>query len=101
MNREVIIRAEAEKDISEAFQWYEEKMRGLGHRFLMQVDAAIRLIKKFPECAPVEYRNTRKLLLRRFPYKLIYLVEGSNIIVIGVIHMKLHPEYTKKRQNAS
>ena len=97
MNLEVIIRPEAELDISDAFHWYEDKMVGLGHRFLIQVDTAIKYITRYSNIAPVEYRGTRKHLLKRFPYKLIYLIENDRIIVLGVIHGKRHPDVTTKR----
>ena len=97
MNLEVIIRPEAELDISDAFHWYEDKMDSLGHRFLIQVDTAIKFITRYPQVAPVEYRGTRKHLLRRFPYKLIYLIENDKIIVLGVIHGKRHPDFAIKR----
>ena len=41
MTRRVIIRIEAEVDITDAALWYEGQQRGLGHEFLASVEAAI------------------------------------------------------------
>lgn len=40
MKYPVVIRPEAEGDLRDAFSWYEDKRTGLGHDFLLQVDAA-------------------------------------------------------------
>lgn len=37
----VIVRIEAEIDITDAAIWYENQKKGLGHEFLAEVDSAI------------------------------------------------------------
>ena len=54
MKYKVIIRLEAENDLKEAFSWYEDKRKGLGYDFLLQVDAGIRFIGRTPEIHPAE-----------------------------------------------
>ncbi|MBI4287321.1 MAG: type II toxin-antitoxin system RelE/ParE family toxin [Chloroflexi bacterium] len=88
MIHEVIVRSEAEDDLKEAFSWYEDKRKGLGFEFLMQVDAGISFIDRNPETRPIEYEGTRKHLIKRFPYKIIYLVEDEKVIILAVIHGK-------------
>jgi plasmid stabilization system protein ParE len=97
MKYKVIIRLEAEDDLKEAFSWYEDKRTGLGYDFLLQVDAGINFINKNPEVHPIEYKGTRKHVIKRFPYKIIYLVEKENIIILAVIHGKRRPDLIKKR----
>lgn len=63
----------------------------------MQVDAGINFIKRNPDVHPIEYKETRKHLIKRFPYKIIYLVEGKKIVIIAVIHGKRSPDLIKKR----
>ncbi len=69
MKYEAIIRPEAEDDLRDAFLWYEDKRAGLGHDFLLQVDAGINFINRNPEIYPAEYKGTRKHIIKRFPYK--------------------------------
>ncbi len=97
MKYKVIVRPEAEDDLKEAFSWYEDKRKGLGYDFLLQVDAGIRFIERNPEIHPIEYKNTKKHFIRRFPYKIIYFVEENKIIVLAVIHGKRSPKLLKKR----
>ncbi len=97
MKYRVIVSPEAENDLKEAFSWYEDNRTGLGYDFLLQVDAGINFINRNPESHPIEYRGTRKHLIKRFPYKIIYLVEEERIIVLAVLHGKRSPDLMKKR----
>ncbi len=100
MKYRIIIRPEAEDDLKEAFSWYEDKRKGLGYDFLLQVDAGIRFIERNPNIHPIEYKETRKHLIKRFPYKIIYLVEKEKIIVLAIAHGKRSPTLIKKRINS-
>lgn len=97
MRYRVVIRSDAENDLKQAFSWYEEKRQGLGYDFLLQIDAGLRFIERNPKVCPVEYKGTRKFLIKRFPYKIIHLVEEEKITVLAVIHSKRNPVLTKKR----
>ena len=97
MKYKVIVRPEAEDDLKEAFYWYEDKRTGLGYDFLLQVDAGINFIYRNPEIHLIEYKGTRKHLIKRFPYKIIYLVEEEKIIILAVLHGKRRPDLIKKR----
>ncbi|MBI2908127.1 MAG: type II toxin-antitoxin system RelE/ParE family toxin [Chloroflexi bacterium] len=98
MKRRVIVRPEAEDDLKEAFRWYEGKRTGLGYDFLLQVDAGINFISRNREIHPAEYQETRRHLIRRFPYKITYLIKEDEIVILAVTHGKRRPESTK-RQN--
>lgn len=99
MKYKVMIRPEAEGDLKKAFSWYEDKRKGLGYDFLLQVDAGIRFIERNPEIFPAEYKGTRRHLIKRFPYKIIYLIEKEKIIIFAIIHGKRSPDLIKERIN--
>ncbi len=101
MSYEVIVRPEAEEDLVSAFKWYENRRKGLGYDFLLQVEAGINFIARFPEIHPIEYKGTRKHLISRFPYKLIYLVDTQIITILAILHERRHPELTKERIDES
>lgn len=100
MKYKVRIRPEAEDDLKEAFSWYEDNRVGLGYDFLLQVNAGLNFIIRNPEIHPIEYKGTRKHIIKRFPYKIIYLIEEEKIIVFAVIHGKISPDLLKKRINS-
>ena len=97
MGYEIIIRPEAEKDLSEVFLWYEDKRIGLGFDFLLQVDAGLRLIARNPEIYAITYKSVRSHIIKRFPYKIIYLVKYPKIIVLGAIHGRRDSTILKRR----
>lgn len=84
----VIIRPRAEADLQEAKRWYEERREGLGLEIVLAVRRAILLLRDSPERHPVYYRDFRRVLLRRFPYKVFYRIEAGRIIVFRVLHNK-------------
>ena len=48
----LIIRPEAEADMTEAFDWYEERKAGLGHEFLAEVRSVFRQVEENPLRTP-------------------------------------------------
>ncbi len=48
MSHRLSIRPEAEADMTEAFEWYEERQSALGYEFLAEVHAALRAIAENP-----------------------------------------------------
>jgi len=61
------------------------------------MDAGLKFIERNPEICPPEYKGTRKHIIERFPYKIIYLVEKESMIILAVIHGKRSPNLVKKR----
>jgi plasmid stabilization system protein ParE len=77
----VIIRPNAEADLQDARSWYESQRSGLGDELVAEVRSAVRLLAERPERRPVYYNGFRRLITRRFPYKIFYRVEGDCVIV--------------------
>jgi plasmid stabilization system protein ParE len=88
VNWRVIIRPNAEADLAEAQAWYESQRAGLGDELLDEIRHAVGLLADDPERRPFYYRDFRRLLTRRFPYKLFYRVEGERVIVFRILHAK-------------
>jgi plasmid stabilization system protein ParE len=91
MSYKLIIRAEAEAEIENAYHWYEARQSGLGRDFLLRVDACLSLIRKNPHSYPVKYKQVRQALLQRFPYSVLYLAAEDAVSVIAVFHSKRDP----------
>jgi len=91
MSYEVIVRPEAAREVQEAFDWYAEKSEGLGLEFLRAADACLAGIKRNPLVAPVMHQEARRVLLRKFPYALFYIVKEERIIVLACFHVKRAP----------
>ncbi len=97
MNWRVIIRPNAEADIQEARAWYELQRAGLGDELLDEIRHAVGLLETDPERRSLYYRDFRRLLTRRFPYKLFYRVEGDRVIVFRILHAKRKHQWQLKK----
>jgi len=84
----VIVRPKAETDLSEAALWYDSQRPRLGGQFLDEMGRSLAFLATSPERRPVYYRGFRRMLTRRFPYKIFYMIDGSDIIIVRVIHAK-------------
>jgi hypothetical protein len=93
----LIIRPEAEADLAEGFNWYEERRTGLGFEFLNRVNLVLSKIEENPLRYSGTYQNVRLALVGKFPYKILYLVEEDHAEVIGVVHVKRSPQFWQKR----
>ena len=97
MRRKLIIRPEAEAELSDAFDWYEKRVRGLGSEFLISIDATIHAIARNPFQFAEVHKDVRRALIHRFPYGVFYLVDDNRIIVLAFFHAKRNPMHWQKR----
>ena len=88
MSWRVLIRPKAEEDLREASLWYESQLSGLGDQLLDEVRRAVHRLQEDPERHPVYYRGFRRFFTHRFPYKLLYRIEGDRIMIFRVLHAK-------------
>ena len=84
----LLVRPEAEQDLAAARDWYDRKHAGLGDEFIDAAAAAIRELENDPERARFYFLNFRRVLLRRFPYKVFYQIIGERVIVFRVLHAR-------------
>jgi plasmid stabilization system protein ParE len=93
----LFVRPAAAADIDEAFVWYERQRAGLGDEFLETIRRAMQEIESSPLRNPVIHRNTRRLLVRRFPYALYYRVYDESVVVVACMHGRRAPRQWKRR----
>ena len=86
---------EVEDDVISAYSWYEEKALGLGEEFLRIFYASANNISRNPLLYQKVYGDFRRLLLRRFPYAIYFLLKEDKIIVFGLFHCARDPRTIK------
>ncbi|MGH7427617.1 MAG: type II toxin-antitoxin system RelE/ParE family toxin [Gemmatimonadales bacterium] len=101
MTRSLLVGPEASKHIVEAFAWYEQQHAGLGTEFRTALTAVFDLLRHVPEAGPVVYRDLRRVLLRKFPYAVYYVLSPTQIVVRAVIHNRRHPRSWREGVNSS
>ena len=92
------VTADAELDAKEVFEWYENKLQGLGNRFLLHLE------KSFNKIAfnPLAFANTgfldfKRFVLDVFPYKIFFLLKDDVIIITAIIHKSRSQRYWRKK----
>ena len=93
----LILRVEAERELQDGYDWYEERAPGVGSRFLDQVQ---RLLEEI-QLAPLRYtcvrRDVRMALVRRFPYAVFYRAIENSIVVYSVFQTSRDPNIWQSR----
>jgi hypothetical protein len=95
----VVLEREADAEMVEAAQYYDEQQPGLGSDFLDKVDSVVDQIA----AAPVRFafyrgsKSVRSVRLERFPYRLLFVVEPGRVSIVAVAHLHRHPDYWKHR----
>jgi plasmid stabilization system protein ParE len=88
----LVIRPEADVELAEAAQWYEERSPGLGGEFLDSFLAVTDRLRQNPYLFAPAFQNARRALLHRFPYSVIYEVHGDEVVVLACFHESRDPK---------
>jgi len=88
---------EARREVDDAFEWYFDRSLQAAEAFVREVDSAVALIASSPTIWPRFEAGTRRYVLRKFPYNIIYREIPVGIEVIAVAHHKRRPRYWTAR----
>lgn len=92
--------AEAEDDVLAGFTWYAQQQDGLGEAFIEAVDVVARRLSSrlvHRSLRGYEALGVKIASMHRFPYRLLYCLEGDAIIVFAVAHNRRHPDFWAHR----
>lgn len=86
------------RDLAAAYYFYENQRAGLGSEFR---ETVLEEIEKLSSTAGVHRRvfGQRRLLVRRFPYAVYYLIENGDVLVLAVLDCRRDPIWIRKRLN--
>jgi len=88
---------EAEKELILAIDFYEEKERGLGRDFALEIYSTVERILTYPDAWPIVEEDIRRSLVKRFPFGVLYSKLEEEIVIMAVMHLNREPEYWKTR----
>ena len=95
--REVAFHPAAVEEALAAATWYAERSDSAAVGFLNELDRAVEHIAEAPERWPIYVEGTRRFLLGRFPFSIVYRILGETIQVVAVAHGHRRPGYWKAR----
>lgn len=98
MTPRLVFRPEAEAELLGARAWYEGERVGLGAIFAAAVETTVTAILQNPLAYPRVKGDTRRALVRRFPYAVYFRPIGDEIIVLAVMHGRRLPRRWRSRR---
>ena len=93
MTHEVLFETAAFHELSEAADFYDLEQLGLGTAFLDAVQEALLSVADNPEAFPIELGETRKRVVGRFPYSILYWFDSTVVHVLAIAHHRRRPGY--------
>ena len=88
---------EAELEILEAVTFYRERAGDIAADFFNEFKKAREEIKAFPEFWMEVGGGYRRKLIDRYPYGIIYRIQGEEIQIVALAHTSRKPGYWKGR----
>ena len=88
---------EALEEAEAAARWYAERSASAAAGFSEEIDMAESAIADFPRAWPHFDHGTRRYLLRRYPFGVIYRIESHRILIVAVAHAHRRPGYWGSR----
>ena len=102
MSQRLIVLDEAEDELIEAEKWYERQRPGLGREFRTAIDEGMERLVKAPLAAsPIVNLppsiSARRVLVKRFPYSIVFIEHGEDLWVVAFAHHRRRPGYWRQR----
>jgi plasmid stabilization system protein ParE len=88
---------EAWIEFEAADDWYFSRSFDASVAFLSDVFGALENISEAPSRWPKYLHGTRRFVLHRFPFSIVYLDDPDLVTIIAVAHGKRKPGYWKER----
>lgn len=99
MATDFIVTETAKQDVIEIVDWYDYKQLGLGDRFYKELLTEFERIKKNPAIFPFYKKDFRRVVIKHFPYLIIFKLTEKEIIIYAVVYGGRNPELINKKIN--
>ncbi len=80
-------------DLKSAVMWYLQHSDTAAKKFVAEVDRAVGLIVEAPSRWPIGERGTRRFILNRFPFAVVYREKRDAVQILALAHGHRNPEY--------
>jgi toxin ParE1/3/4 len=97
--KQLLFHPQAEEELEGSARYYESRGKGLGHRFLFEVEKGLSCILAQPDAwPPLVYQRIRRYLLHYFPYAIIYRNDAETLFILSIMHLARKPGYWRSRK---
>jgi len=77
--------------------FYDGKFPGLGLVFVTEVEIAVSFALAHPDAGVKIFSEFRRIVVRRFPFSIVYRIKGEIVYIVAVAHQRRHPDYWRDR----
>lgn len=99
MTRRILWLRDAENDVAEIANWYDEQRTGLAAEFLDAVEQVVTRVARWPAYGLLVGARTRRVLVPSFPYLVLFVSHEEHVEVTAVCHFARHPRRWSDRVN--
>lgn len=93
----VQVHRDAEAEMDGAFEWYWARSESAALGFDAELRNAFNILRESPDiCAPY-LKGTRRVMLHRYPYYIVFRELPGKIQILAVAHAKRRPGYWRER----
>jgi toxin ParE1/3/4 len=93
----VALHKEAIAEASAARGWYEVRSVAAAEAFMEELDRIVARIGEYPEGGAPYIEGTRRYLMQRFPFSVVYRQKRRTQEIVAVAHSRRNPGYWKGR----
>ncbi len=91
------ISTSANQDLVDGFHFYEKQSEGLGAYFIDSLFSDIDSLKIYAGIHSVHFNKYFRLLSKRFPFAIYYLIEQNSINVYAILDTRSNPAWIRKK----
>ncbi len=84
---------QARKELLDEISYYGSVQEGLGVRFDKAVAEAVRRAVENPAHGASRSMSTRRLLVKGFPFSIIYRASDREVLIVAIADSRRKPEY--------
>ena len=93
----LVVKPRAIRMATEAYNWYEERQSGLGESFITELKYCYDKIRTWPEAYTQIKKDFRHIVLKTYPYVIIFRIVGDDVVVYAVFHTSQNPRKKFKK----
>lgn len=87
----------ARREFLDAVQFHESQAPRLGEELTEEFESAPELLSSHPQIGAEHLEGTRRVLLRRFPFDVVYVIESDMVLAVALAHRRRKPGYWRDR----
>jgi len=91
----------AEDDLKSALSYYLNLSPALEKKFLSYIDEQFSKILKTPNLYQYETKTSQKVVMKKFPYIIIYEQHENIVMILAIFHTKQNPNKLTQRYEKS